>query len=375
MISTPEQIFELALRRLAQGESIKDIQKEFSDFPALTEELEMVGILKAIPIATPPAPTMRYKFAQKQSFGQLLVQSLYRTFTTYKLATIPLAIAMMLGSGYAIMNAAEHSLPGEKLYGIKLATEQARLQLTFDENKQAQFHVQLAQKRIDEAKIVMTLSDPEQEMAALTALNEQTEKTFQATSQLAANKAISENDSSLLDNLVALNNEAKTVLETALQTPETKSLTETALSTSKETDKNLARLIAAVNEQTLLEQPNTISITGLVTAFAKSSVTVEKNLFAINEATVVLNQEGDPITDFTTLSGQIAIIGSRENNTLTAKKIVVIDPDAVMPPIPTTSTTVSEPAPTTPEPTTVVQQPSEATTGFIVEPASQQYVP
>ncbi len=378
MTRTPEQIFELALRRLTQGESIEVIQAEFSDYPALTEELEMVNILKTIPIATPPAPTMRYKFAQKQSYWELFVQSLSRTFTTYKLAAIPLAFAMILGSGYSIINAAEHSLPGEKLYGIKIAAEQARLQLTFDENKQAQMHVHLAQKRIDEARLVMALSDPEQEVAALDALNKQTEITFQEISQLAADKAMTQNDPSLLDNLVALNKEAKTVLETATQSPEAKAITETALTTTKETDKNLARLIAAVNEQTLLEQPNTVSITGLITGFAKSSVTVEKNVFNLNEATIVLNQDGDPITDFTSLSGQVAIIGSRDNNILIAKKIVVIDPNAVMPTVatakpPTSTTPTTEVTPTTPESATEVQQPAETTAGFIVEPTTQQY--
>lgn len=378
MTKTPEQIFELALRRLTQGESIEVIQNEFSDYPALTEELEMVNVLKTIPIATPPAPTMRYKFAQKQSYGQLIIQSLARTFSTYKLAAIPLAFAMILGSGYSVINAAEHSLPGEKLYGIKIAAEQAHLQLTFDEDKQAQMHVHLAQKRIDEARLVMALSDPKQEVAALDALNKQTEITFQEISQLAADKAMTQNDPSLLDNLVALNKEAKTVLETATQSPEAKAITETALTTTKETDKNLARLIAAVNEQTLLEQPNTVSITGLITGFAKSSVTVEKNIFNINTATIVLNQDGDPITDFASLSGQVAIIGSRDNNVLVAKKIVVIDPNAVMPTIatakPTTSTTpATEVTPTTPEPATEVQQPAETTAGFIVEPTTQQY--
>lgn len=375
MTRTPEQIFELALQRLTQGESIEVVQSEFSDYPALTEELEMVNILKTIPIATPPAPTMRYKFAQKQTYWELVVQSLARTFSTYKLAVIPLAMAMILGSGYSVISASEFSLPGEKLYGVKLAAEQAQLQLTFDETKQAQLHVRLAQKRIDEARIVMALSNPAQEVAALDALNKQTDITFQKISQLAATKAMSGNDPSLLDNLVALNKEAKTVLETATQSPEAKAITETALTTTKETDKNLARLIAAVNEQTLLEQPNTISITGLITALARSSVTVEKNLFVMDEATIVLNQDGEPITDFTSLSGQVAIIGSRDNNTLVAKKIVIIDPTAVMPttPVKPTTTTTAEPTPTTTEPSTEVQQPAETTAGFIVEPATQQY--
>lgn len=387
MQASYDQIFEQALHMLAKGESLHDVQAAFPHYPTLKEELELVMTLQKIPKATPPAPVMRYKFQEKRSFWEQAFSALQ----PYKLATIPLVMALVLGGGYSLIQASETSLPGEKLYGVKVAAEQARLQLTFDETKQAAMHVELAKKRLDEAKLAIALNNHTQEVAALDALAKQTEKTFQVTSQLAANKAVSEKDSSLLDNLVAINKEKKTVLQSAAQSPEAKQVAETALNVTKETDKDLARIIAAVNEQALLDLPNKISVTGIISNYARNTLTIEKNQFTVNSDTVILSQDGEPITDTTILSGQIAVIGTRNNNLLVAKKIVIIDPDAVIveepttavaakkpatpKPAETTEPTATTPAPTTPAEEVPVQQPSEASAGFIVEPSDQQYVP
>lgn len=382
-----DQIFEQALYMLAKGESLDAVQTAFPDYPTLKEELELVIQLQGIPKATPPAPTMRYKYTEKQSFWQ----QVFSAVRPYKLATIPLVIALVFGSGYSILQASENSLPGEKLYGVKVAAEQAKLQLTFDETKQAAMHVELAKKRLDEAKLAITLNNHDKEVAALDALAKQTQKTFQVTSQLAANKAVSEKDSSLLDHLVAINKEKKTVLQNAAQSSEAKEAAETALNNTKETEKDLARIIAAVNEQTLLDLPNKISVTGIISSHVKNTLTVEKNQFNVNSDTIILSQDGEPITDTTILSGQIAVIGTRNNNSLIAKKIVVIDPEAVITPEPTPTVAATKNPTTTPKPTETteptatepttkpeevpVQQPSQASAGFIVEPSDQQYVP
>ncbi len=378
-----DQIFEQALIQLAQGQSIDAISANFPEYSDLADELRVVAELKSIPISMPPAPAMRYKFAQKQSFWEKFSFS----FGMYKFAAVPLAMALVIGSGYSVIHASENSLPGEKLYGVKLATEKARLQFTFDETKQASLHFELAKKRLNEARAVITLNNPSQEAAALNALEAQTEKTFAVASQLAANKAVSDNDQTLLDSLVAINKEKKDVLKEAVQSSEVKEAAETALNNSKEIDKDLARLIAAVSEQSLLDLPNKISVTGVVSNFGRTTVTVEKNQFVYNSETQVISQDGEAITDFASLSGQVAVIGTRSNNSLIAKKIVVIDPEATIAAEPTTATTSTpprtvtaaqpvEPAPTSStEETTEPEVPktNEATAGFIVEPSTQQY--
>ncbi|HMR55371.1 MAG TPA: DUF5667 domain-containing protein [Candidatus Doudnabacteria bacterium] len=377
---SPDDILDQALARLDQGESIESIAQHFQS-EELVEILKLAQTLNSIPISKAPVPTMRYSYAQKVGMWQKLVNA----FQTYKLATIPLAFAMLVIGGYGTIQASEDSLPGDRLYGVKISTEQLRLKLTLDNEKKAEIHFELAKKRLSETKQVIALSNPDQEANALDALAKQTEKTFEVTSQLAAAKA-SQNDSSLLENLVALNKEKKTVIESAAILPDGEKLAQ-ALNTIKETDKNLARLIAAVNEQSLLDLPNKISVTGIISGRSKSSIVVEKNDFIVNPATIMMSQDGEPITDLENLNGKIAVIGTRENNSLLAKKIIVIDPLAVLPTTnpstasvrgATTSTPQVRPVetaePVTPEvEETSVQKPSEATTGFIVEPAESQY--
>ena len=388
MQDTPEKILDHALARLINGESIDVIAKDYPEFTNLTKELRVMTLLKSIPIAKAPSPSMRYRYSQKVG----VISQLISMFGNYRLATIPLAITLMLTGSYGVISAAENSLPGDKLYGVKLAAEQAQLKLTFDEEKQVQLHLQLSKKRLEEARQVIALQNPEREALALTALTKQTELTFHITSGLAANKAVAQNDTSLLENLVAINKEKRSVMETAVKSKDSDAARATALNT-KGNDINLARLIAAVNEQSLLDLPNKISVTGVIANQTTNNITVENNIFTINPATIMLSQEGD-IIGKDNLKGQIAIIGTRDNNNLIAKKIVVIDPDAKLPAEPAVTTTPmvrgtittspsqtqsTAPANTTPETTTEpaeqnsVQKPSEATAGFIVEPSANQY--
>jgi hypothetical protein len=197
-----------------------------------------MSLLKTIPIAKAPSPSMQYRYANQVSLWKQLMQ----TFQTYRLATVPLVMAIVFASGFSVISAANDSLPGDRLYGVKMAAEQAQLRLTFDEDKQANLHVELAKKRLEEARRVIALSNPTQEAAALDALARQTERTFEVTSVLAASKAVSQNDTSLLDNLVALNKEKRSVLETAVKSKDANVLAATALNT-KGNDINLARLV------------------------------------------------------------------------------------------------------------------------------------
>lgn len=390
MKETPDYILEQALARLASGESAASIAASFSNYPGLTEELQIAALLQSVPIARVPAPSMRYRYTEKVGFWRKLVNSIQ----TYRFAAVPLVLMLLLMGGTGILQAANNSLPGDRLYGMKIAAEQAQLKLTFNEEKQATLYVELAKKRLDEARRVIALSNPDQEAIALDNLAKQTERTFEFASHLAATKAVAQNDTSLLENLVAFNKEKRLVLATAVKSADDKTLAQTTINT-KANDKNLARLIAAVNEQSLLDLPNKISVTGIVSTTSNKSITVENNIFTINDATIILSQEGDPIDEDMGLTGQITVIGTRQDNTLVAKKIVIIDPEAVLPteqqtatknptvsgattPPPATSSTTQSPATaaTTTQPigeTTDAQKPSEATAGFIVEPSAKQY--
>lgn len=351
------------------------------------EEMKIVEMLSTIPKAKVPNPTRQYRFAH-QKVG--LVQSIVQFFTNNKLVTFAAVFAFMLVGTYSVIQSAENSLPGQRLYSIKRASEEARINLTFNKEKAANLHLALAEKRLEETKRVIESNDPELEAAAITALTNQTEKTLEAVSQIATTKAVSENDTTLLSNLVAINKQQKTVLESASKSEQSKETAAVALTATKQANKAIAMIIATVNEQILLDLPNKISITGDITSYTKSKLVIEKNTFTVNDQTILLDESGDIVEKFDKLEGKITVIGTKENNNLIAKKIIIIDglasvtpaqpqvkgavtapkPDAK--PTPTINPT---PAPQPAENTTEPQRPAQAQAGFIIEPSNSQYTP
>ncbi len=391
-----ENILEQALRQLANGESLDNVVNQFATTSEqkteLTSTLQIAQLLSSVPKANVPSPTKQYRYTQKVSAFKQFAQ----IFASHKLAIFASAFVMIFAGGFSLLHAAENSLPGDKLYGVKLIGEEARLNLTFDKDKVANMHLALAEKRLDETKRVIAINDPAQEAVAIAALTTQTEKTFNAVSEIATAKAVSQNDSRLLDNLVAINKEQKSVLQTASKSENTKESAEVALSATKETDKNLAKIIATVNEQSLLDLPNKISVTGTINSYSKNKLVVEKSVFIINDATVVISSTGEMIIDhFDKIDGKVTVIGTKNNDSVLAKKIIIIDGSTsiasnttdkpqtkgevkgvtttIKPDVKPTIT--NPPAPVTTEDNTSPKKPSQTQAGFISEPATQQYIP
>lgn len=377
-LNISDEILDKALDMYLSGASIDDVKNQFPEFQAeLADWLNIVKMIQDIPTVDAPAPTKQYRYAEKSSVWEQLVSFI----TIYRLAMVPLIIVMMFAGGLSLVSASEDSLPGDRLYSLKLMGEQTKLSLTFDQEKAANFHVELAQKRLDEAKRVIAFNDPEQEAQAINELTKQTQETFSAVSSMAATKAVTEKNSALLENLVAINKEQKSVLQTASESEDTKQVAENALSATEGTDKSLAQLIATVNEQALLDLPNKISVTGIMVSLLNSKLNIEKNLFTINEQTVITGTDGEIVTDTSTVKGKITVIGTREDNNLIAKKIVIIDPSLtltttkpIISKVQGATTTTTTPVPETEEYENLEpQKPSEATSGFIVEPNESQY--
>lgn len=67
-----------------------------------------------------------------------------------KPAIVLMAIVLLFGSVFGVGQAAAASLPGESLYGLKLATEDARQSLTSDPRASADLNLALAERRMDE---------------------------------------------------------------------------------------------------------------------------------------------------------------------------------------------------------------------------------
>jgi hypothetical protein len=67
-------------------------------------------------------------------------------------------LALVLGSGLSV-SASQLALPGDALYGLKIASEKVQVALTFDKKESAKMHVELAGKRINEIKKIKENTD------------------------------------------------------------------------------------------------------------------------------------------------------------------------------------------------------------------------
>ncbi|MBE3038258.1 MAG: hypothetical protein IMZ62_05555 [Chloroflexi bacterium] len=65
-------------------------------------------------------------------------------------AAVFMAIALILGSGGAVVYASQDSLPGQALYPVKLFSEDIRLKLANDPPSQLQLNLEFANRRLDE---------------------------------------------------------------------------------------------------------------------------------------------------------------------------------------------------------------------------------
>ncbi len=390
-MKTPDHIFDIALTRLLDGESVNAI---VSDYPEYKEDL--VSLLNVsemglnIPKLEVPRPYKRRLYAEK-----IVAQSwFWSAFRYSRVAAIPLAMLLVLLGGNKIVNATQASLPGDTLYTLKRAGENARLTLTRNPEKLAVIHVELLQNRINEVKQAAESGNDTAETAAIAELQSQTAKTFAEAGPLATANAISKQDSTLLDTLVAVNKQQKDVLESVQKTEDddtTKTVASAALEDTKKSDQALAKIIATVNDQTMADMPNKISVTGNVTSSYNNQVIVEKNLFNIDDKTVITDINGQLTTAPKTLSGRITITGVRnQQGTLVAKQILLLPADTGIVKGATdtnTNSNTNTAATTTPKPIvktvvpdidqaptdSVSSNPPQATGTFITEPNTPQY--
>ncbi len=371
-MNIPDTIFDQALQRLQSGESALRIAQDYPEYSTeLSELLSVVTQVMSVPTLSAPAPSKRFKYAEVRALPYRFADYL----VAFRMAIIPISLVAALFGGRMVVQATENSLPGDTFYSVKRASEEARLSLTFNPEKTATIHVELAQRRLNEVKKAIDSNDSEQESAAISEMQKQTEKTFASVTQVAAVNAVTDGDSTLLDQLVALNKEQKSVLSAIENSPGTEEATTVALNTTKENDITLAKIIATVHEQSLVDLPNKISVTGYISVLKDNQITVNKNTFTINETTIITDANGEKIDAITDLKSNVTIIGAKIDDVLIAKQISIIAPEASPTPTvkgattPTPTPTVAPTITPTPTPT------NQATGSFISEPSAGQYTP
>ncbi len=152
-------------RLLAEGETIEQCLERF---PQHREELKsLLETAWAAKKASVILPRSEFRDKARYQF-HLALQGMERKRTRFFFgwqprwaAAIAIVLALLL-AGSSTFAAAGNSMPGEPLYPVKLAAEQARLILTPSALGKAEFYARLADKRVLEIVHMAGQSKPEQ---------------------------------------------------------------------------------------------------------------------------------------------------------------------------------------------------------------------
>ncbi len=147
------------LNTIASGATV---EASLARYPALADELR--PLLEAAldagasrPLAAIPRPREMSSRAQFLTRAAELRAPARRGFTNWLLAPRALAtglaivLALVIGT-YGVVSASTQSLPGDALYGVKRAAEQAQLLLAPDPQSRAQLEEAFAARRVREAQ-------------------------------------------------------------------------------------------------------------------------------------------------------------------------------------------------------------------------------
>jgi hypothetical protein len=346
-IDSQNQILETSvLDRLIAGENPSVLCVEYPELRSEIIELsETISLAYSLPKIAAPRAMKQYKFTQLVSAEtQALPYRFIDFFQFTRYAVIPISLILILLGSKTMISATQNSLPGEKLYSVKRAVEEARLSLTQDKEKIAMIHIELLEKRLDEVKKAIQSSDPASETAAFVALQNQVNKAYSEVPDIAAVNAITKQNPDLLQTLVAYNKEQKTLFASIAD--ENADLKEQANEILEKTAKNeevLQKIIAVVNEQAKddAKPTDTDSTSATSASAAKPDEAGDEN-----EPTQTASETSKPSTSKPTTS--------------TKNKVKPSDQ--------------TEPKPTTEQANQPEQiKPNTAKAGFIVETAEKQY--
>jgi len=138
--------FEHALQASSPGQPVE------GPLASLVEMAHQVAGLSG----TPPAPPQRLLpgrqrfLAEASRLREVRLRPRARLVWTLRLATALGVVVILLGVLFGTERAAADSLPGQALYGAKLATERIRLALTFQPESRSALAQALAEERMDE---------------------------------------------------------------------------------------------------------------------------------------------------------------------------------------------------------------------------------
>jgi len=169
-----EDALDASLRMVAAGSTVEECLQAFPHYAyELRSALAISGALAAEVAHPAPVRPARDMAAQRQAFvgsagatrrtaraqppsgGWLdALAGLFRQPAWARAAALLLVMLFTLGFGRVAVTVASDALPGDPLYPVKLAAEQARLWVTSDDSQRASLRAEFDQNRREEAAVV-----------------------------------------------------------------------------------------------------------------------------------------------------------------------------------------------------------------------------
>ena len=149
-------------RVMAKGYTIEQCLESYPEQAAELEPL-LRAALSAVKASSPIEPRSEYKTIAKNRLLLALEAKekkkierrtpLWRWQRRWAVALAAVLVLILIGVG--TVSASASSLPGDTLYPVKTATEKVQGFFTFGSVAKANFHMKLAQRRLDELKLLV----------------------------------------------------------------------------------------------------------------------------------------------------------------------------------------------------------------------------
>jgi hypothetical protein len=333
--------------------------------------LSIARIAGSIPTHRAPAPIKRYKFQLSQKHQSFASKFLFEVLASSLAAIVFISLAVWT------------STPNQKIFAVKRAAEQARLELIRDPELKASAQLSLVEKRMEEAQAILNseTSDDSDKAAALNEIASQTKNAVETIK--VANKST---DSALRQSLdsIALKQEAL-IASLPAETPnQDEKNADTTPSKTKTAVAEIKQILATVNDQDIVSLPaaGSVTIKGIVSDITINKITVDNKRITVTDKTKIFLKDEKTIVDsIAGMEKKKVTVTAIDQNGLVADKIIILEQPAVK----GESTTVkpsAKPAIIKPDDKGATQNQesinesqNKTQAGFIYEDPSPTYIP
>lgn len=364
-MKTFEEILDSAVTKLQKGTPLSEVLLQYSEEKQRLEPiLKNVQELLSLPKNQVPRPEMKRRY-----LTELKAFSLFSILRFSPWLNIGFATLVAIGAVFSTTYATARSLPGEMLFPVKRTAEKIQLRFADNDVDKATIQVSITKKRLAEAQQIFNQENKneKQELAALNELSKETQQTLEAVKTAAATSAIHEKNHPIVASLEQITSDQNDLFKNLETEGAIAIAANSASDSSKQAKaiKQLIEVIAATNDQTTLitldPDPSSVLTSGTISTSTKTSLTIEKTTFTVNQETVIKDTKGNKTT-LPAAGARATIKGLKDSSTgkLFAKEITVdinstssstTTPETIKP----NSTTSGSTTPVT-KPTTTVKE-------------------